>query len=279
MAGSTLMELLREELSGDEQEMFVQRFHVYLKHNAKRDFVIDFNDVWAWLGFSNGVGNAIRVLHKNLKEGQHFILLTRAPQGSIMLTPNGFKQFCMAANTEEARRVREYYISMEGVLLEYTRQQIATASLALQVAQLAVESAREAQIKAEADAAASAAELARMRSKIYDEVPKYDTIYIMAEQGSDRHTVVNSTQLNAGIYMRKTSNGKLVEDFVKHALKRYNIGNSGGTEHYHSNTEHTADVIDIVCCVSDTLASTSEFITRLQLFAKIYENLATHGRS
>jgi hypothetical protein len=47
----------------------------------------------------------------------------------------------------------------------------------------------------------------------------------------------------------------------------------GGTEHYNSKTKHTADVFDIVCCISDTLASTAEFITREQLFAKLYENL------
>jgi hypothetical protein len=30
----------------------------------------------------------------------------------ILLTVHGFKQLCMAANTDKARRVRDYYISM-----------------------------------------------------------------------------------------------------------------------------------------------------------------------
>ena len=96
-----------------------------------------------------------QILGKNLEEGKHYVFAPATsganPQGTssrgghkggfpatsgkpplqggrpietILLTLHGFKQLCMAAGTDKARRVREYYITMEGVLFEYTRQQL-----------------------------------------------------------------------------------------------------------------------------------------------------------
>ena len=40
------------------------------------------------------------------------------------MTVHGFKQLCMAANTENARKVRDYYIAMEEVMFEYTKRKM-----------------------------------------------------------------------------------------------------------------------------------------------------------
>jgi hypothetical protein len=46
-----LMVLLKEELSTDEQQLFAQSFRAYLAHDAKKDFVVDLDDVYEWIGF------------------------------------------------------------------------------------------------------------------------------------------------------------------------------------------------------------------------------------
>ena len=47
--------------------MFVESFYCYSKYDKKNDFVIDLDDVWKWLGFSQ------KVKAKTLLEN-HFIM-------------------------------------------------------------------------------------------------------------------------------------------------------------------------------------------------------------
>ena len=153
---------------------------------------------------------------------------------------------------------------------------------------LALENERESTAKA---LAVAATELEHFRTKTYEEIPKHDHVYInkeVAELNSDRHKLGKAldekrreAQFNTGsaqgrrniIYARETHNGKLVEDMAKAALKRYHIGNFGGTENYNCKSEHTANVFDIACVVCDTLASSFEFITRDELIDRLVSKL------
>lgn len=135
------------------------------------------------------------------------------------------------------------------------------------------------------------AELHRFRTKVYDEVPKLDNVYINKERSElagDAHKIgkafdekKRSSQFNTGsaqgsrmIHVRATHNAKIVEDIVKVVQKRYHIANGhGGVEHYNNNVEHSVDVIDISATVVDTLASSFEYMTRSALFDKVIENL------
>ena len=48
--------------------MFIASFYCYLKHDSKKDFVIDFDNLWKWLGFTRK-DNAKTCLEKHfLKE-------------------------------------------------------------------------------------------------------------------------------------------------------------------------------------------------------------------
>uniref|UniRef100_A0A6C0KUI2 MSV199 domain-containing protein n=1 Tax=viral metagenome TaxID=1070528 RepID=A0A6C0KUI2_9ZZZZ len=41
---------------------------------------------------------------------------------TIMMTPNTFKDFCMKANTENAKRIRKYYIKMESIMFKHLNE-------------------------------------------------------------------------------------------------------------------------------------------------------------
>ena len=77
-----------------EQQMFVSSFYCYLNYHKTDDFVIDLDNVWQWLGFSQKV-NAKRVLEKNFTINKDYksLLCNLAKQTSdIRVTIK--KHFC-----------------------------------------------------------------------------------------------------------------------------------------------------------------------------------------
>jgi len=59
-----LLNKIKEKFTELEQQLFVSSFYCYLKYNKNKDFVIDLDNIWAWLGFGQKT-NAKRVLEKN----------------------------------------------------------------------------------------------------------------------------------------------------------------------------------------------------------------------
>ncbi len=126
---SKLVEKVKRHFNNYEQQMFLASFYCYLKHDNKNDFVIDLDNVWQWLGFSQKV-NAKRVLEKNFTiDNDYKILLCQvAKQTSdtrgghnkefIMLNIKTFKLFCIKAGTKKADEIHEYFIKLEEILQE-----------------------------------------------------------------------------------------------------------------------------------------------------------------
>ena len=59
-----LLNKIKEKFSCFEQQLFVSSFYCYLNYDKNIDFIVDLDDVWKWLGFTQKV-SAIRVLEKN----------------------------------------------------------------------------------------------------------------------------------------------------------------------------------------------------------------------
>jgi hypothetical protein len=62
-----LLNKIKNEFTDDEQKLFLTSFYCYLNYHPTNDFVIDLDNVWKWLGFSQKY-NAERILEK------HFII-------------------------------------------------------------------------------------------------------------------------------------------------------------------------------------------------------------
>jgi hypothetical protein len=291
-----LLALLRERLNGEQRQMFVQSYAAYLEHDPRRDFVVPVDDALVrWLGYKRK-DHVVRLIGKCLASGTDFAHevsptkgenpLGGRPTQDYLLTVHGFKQLCMAADTAKSREVREYYLAMEGVMLEHTRRKMAAACEAERSARALLES-REAELAHEREAReAAAAELARLREKTYDPVPRDDHVYVCKERAelhSDRHKVGKAvdtrrreSQLNTGsaqgskiVYERATHNAKIVEDIVGIACRRYWYR----AEHYNCRMDHSIDIIDIASSVVDTLASSYEHMARTDLYAKVISAL------
>jgi phage anti-repressor protein len=124
---SSMIDKIKEKFNTYEQQLFVSSFYCYLNYDDKIDFVIDLDNVWQWLGFSQKV-NAKCVLEKNFIKNSDYKIFAPEVAGAkkdgsgghnkeiIMLTINAFKRFCLKAGTKKADEIHEYYIKMEKVL-------------------------------------------------------------------------------------------------------------------------------------------------------------------
>ncbi len=59
-----LLNKIKNEFTGDQQQLFVTNFYCFLNYDSKKDFVIDLDSVWKWLGFGRK-SDAKRVLVKH----------------------------------------------------------------------------------------------------------------------------------------------------------------------------------------------------------------------
>lgn len=134
---SKLLIKIKEAFTGFEQQLFVSSFYCYLNYDKSRDFVVDLNDVWRWMGF-NQKYNAERVLESNFKIGIDYNKLAPHYGGVIssdqkqhgghnkqivIMTIKCFKSLCLKAQTKKATEIHDYYLKLEEVLLEITNEE------------------------------------------------------------------------------------------------------------------------------------------------------------
>jgi len=124
-----LLTKIKENFTDFEQQLFLSSFYCYLNYDAKKDFVIDLDNVWKWLGFSQKV-NAKTLLEKQFSIDKDYTksLLLQQKQmihtkgghnkEIIMLNVETFKKFCLKAGTKKADEIHEYYLKMEELIQE-----------------------------------------------------------------------------------------------------------------------------------------------------------------
>ena len=162
-----LINKIKTSFTDTQQQLFVASFYCYLNYDTKKDFVIDFDNVWKWLGYT-------RKDHAKTCLEKHFVVdidykvvkIATATSGAafedvekiapatsgaiskptspdvkikggqnkerILLSVNTFKKFCMKANTRKSDEVHEYYIKLEELLQETVNEQTDELRLQLQ---------------------------------------------------------------------------------------------------------------------------------------------------
>jgi len=148
---SKLIEKVLKNFSSYEQQLFFSNFYCYLNHDAKTDFVVDLDNIWRWLGFSNKA-NSKFALEKNFTIDKDYKTSRRAdaPQQKtgeplvksdtrgghnkemIMLNIETFKKFCLKAGTKKADEIHEYYIKMVDVLHETMQEECEDLKMQIQ---------------------------------------------------------------------------------------------------------------------------------------------------
>jgi hypothetical protein len=138
-----LLTKIKANFTENEQHMFVASFYCYLKHDTRKDFVIDLDDVWRWLEFYT------KQKAKDLLEKYFTIEIDYkifAPEASgakndtrgghnreiIMLNVDTFKKFCLKAGTKKADDIHDYYIKLEQTLHEVLAEESQELKLQLE---------------------------------------------------------------------------------------------------------------------------------------------------
>jgi hypothetical protein len=122
-----LLTKIKNAFTDFEQQLFVTSFYCYLNYNQKTDFVIDLDEVWKWLGFSQKQRSKILLEKHFTLDLDYKILLT--PQNKqkyvgsgghnkekILMTVKTFKSLCLKADTKKANEIHEYYMKMEELI-------------------------------------------------------------------------------------------------------------------------------------------------------------------
>jgi phage anti-repressor protein len=129
-----LITKIKDKFNDSQQQMFVASFYCFLNCDKKNDFIIDLDNVWKWLGFSQKV-RAKELLEKHFKidiDYKKSLSLsgkrtTHMKGGNnketFMLNIDTFKKFCLKAGTKKADEVHEYYIQLEETIHEVIQEE------------------------------------------------------------------------------------------------------------------------------------------------------------
>ena len=140
---SKLVEKVKNTFTNYEQQLFLSSFYCYLKYDTKNDFVIDLDNVWKWLGFSQKIRGK-ELLEKYFYINKDYRVLLSlsgeqcfAPEVAgakkdtrgghnkeiIMLNVETFKKFCLKAGTKKADEVHNYFIKLENIMFEIAKEE------------------------------------------------------------------------------------------------------------------------------------------------------------
>ena len=122
-----LINKIKENFTQTQQQLFVSSFYCYLNYDTSKDFIIDLDDVWKWLEFSQKK-RAKELLEKHFVIDIDYKVLLDASikqeiKGSgghnketIMLNIDTFKKYCLKSCTKKADEIHEYFIKLEKML-------------------------------------------------------------------------------------------------------------------------------------------------------------------
>ena len=126
---SKLIEKIKAKFTDTQQQLFVSSFYCYLNYDSKKEFIIDLDNVWKWIGFSRKDPAKV-VLDKNFVKDIDYKILLQQPMeqtkhkrgGSnkeqILMNINTFKKLCLKADTKKADEIHDYYLCLEELLYE-----------------------------------------------------------------------------------------------------------------------------------------------------------------
>ena len=118
-----LLDRIKTIFSNDQQKMFIACFYCFLNYDPVKDFVINLDDVWEWMGFSKKY-NAKFMLCKSFKEDIDFKIFVKEEKTArggnnketILLNVMTFKLMCLKAGTKKADEIHEYFVKLEDMV-------------------------------------------------------------------------------------------------------------------------------------------------------------------
>ena len=129
-----IIQKLNTELTFDQKEIFIQQFYGYLAYDEEKDFIVDLDKVYEWLGFTRkDHAKRLLVKHFTLDEDYKTLLPPRGEQNpeenrgghnqeKILMTVATLKTMGMLAKTEQGKNFRKYYLAMERIINQQLKE-------------------------------------------------------------------------------------------------------------------------------------------------------------
>ena len=127
-----LIKKIKRDFNPQEQKIYVTSLYSYLNFNSLTDFIIDFDDVRKWCGYSRK-DHAKRVLEKHFViDVDYKVALPRSGERKneggfnkekISLNILTFKKFCLKSDTKKSDEIHNYYIKLETILHETLKEE------------------------------------------------------------------------------------------------------------------------------------------------------------
>ena len=297
MQDDDLIQLIKQNFSEDEMEIFKLNFKIYLANeNNKNGFVINLDDVYKYIGFKLKQ-HAKRLLTNKFKLNKDFIIykglstnLTSTGDTdvnfqvntqmikqntynneTIMLTVESFKKFCMIALTNESEKFLDYYITIENVIFNYVKTKMNK--------QLQIIKSKDKIIEEQS------LELKNIKNQKYEEIDKSEYIYVFSTDkdniykcGKTKEPKKRKDQLQTAcvddiveLYKYETSNNNILESIIHYILQNYRCHSN--REHFRCNLNYIKLIINTSGIFLDTLKSSYEHITIKELLDKLSNKL------
>ena len=138
-----LLTKIKTNFTDFEQQLFLSSFYCYFNCDPVKDFVIDLDNVWKWLGFNQKVKAKV-LLENHFKIDNDYIksLSQMGKQDEkshgghnkeiFMLNINTFKKYCLKAGTKKADEIHDYYMKLEKMIQETIDEECNELKLQLQ---------------------------------------------------------------------------------------------------------------------------------------------------
>ncbi len=122
-----LLSKIKEHFNDFEQKLFLSSFYCYLNCDPINDYVIDLDNVWKWVGFSQKVKAKVLLKNYFIEGKDYIILLSHEGKQTIhtkgghnkeifMLNIKTFKKFCLKVGTKKADEIHDYYMKLEEII-------------------------------------------------------------------------------------------------------------------------------------------------------------------
>ena len=301
-----LIKLIKETFNNDDMKLFELNFkyYTYNKNNLD-DFIVDFEEIYEWIGFSRK-SHAKRLLESKNSENipifeinkDYIIKSVLPPKGQkhigrnksqILLTIECFKMYCLTAATTQSKKIYKYYIKMETIVTKYIENKhneiIDNNKKILEEKNKIIEDKNKVIEENIKILELKDNEINNIKNKKYEESEKTGSIYIFTTDkqnihkcGKSKCVIKRKSQLQTAvvddiqlIYEYKTTNDTLLESIVHEVFKDYR--SKSNREHFWCNTDYMKTIIDIAGITLDTLKSSYEYISKKELLEKLYEKL------
>jgi hypothetical protein len=139
---------IKENFTESQQQLFISSFYCYLNYNQTTDFIINLDDIWQWLGFSQKVNAKVSLEKHFILDHDYKIMLCQTAEKvlhgghnkeTIMLNIKTFKLFCIKATTKKANEIHEYFIKLEELLQDVIQEESNELKLQLEKKNVEIE--------------------------------------------------------------------------------------------------------------------------------------------